>query len=115
MFLSVLNDNEFQPWTKRVFKRVFKSLSRGGRYKTHTELARNSESYKIAFELERSRLEKTKIIEEIAREEERRAREKRQMQLVQDWHRYGCTRDSTGNWHVPGELMWRSLPRGEDR
>ena len=31
------------------------------------------------------------------------------------WSRNGCLKDSSGQWEVPDELMWRSLPRGEDR
>jgi hypothetical protein len=33
----------------------------------------------------------------------------------EQWMRNGCHKDSFGNWTVPDELMWRSLPRGEDR
>jgi len=33
----------------------------------------------------------------------------------EQWRRNGCYKDSSGNWVVPEELMWRSLPGGEDR
>jgi hypothetical protein len=33
----------------------------------------------------------------------------------EQWMRNGCYKDSSGNWVVPDELMWRSLPGGEDR
>lgn len=31
------------------------------------------------------------------------------------WRQNGCYQDSSGNWVVPRDLIWRSLPRGEDR
>lgn len=33
----------------------------------------------------------------------------------EEWRRNGCYKDASGEWVVPDELMWRSLPRGEDR
>ena len=32
-----------------------------------------------------------------------------------EWRKQGCVKDSSGNWEVPYELIWRSLPHGEDR
>jgi adenylate kinase family enzyme len=31
------------------------------------------------------------------------------------WRKNGCYKDASGKWIVPDELMWRSLPSGEDR
>jgi hypothetical protein len=35
--------------------------------------------------------------------------------LENQWRQNGCVKDASGNWTVPYDLMWRSLPRGEDR
>jgi hypothetical protein len=35
--------------------------------------------------------------------------------LEEQWRQNGCVKDSSGNWTVPYHLIWRSLPRGEDR
>jgi hypothetical protein len=35
--------------------------------------------------------------------------------LEEKWRQNGCVKDSSGNWTVPDHLIWRSLPRGEDR
>ena len=40
-------------------------------------------------------------------------REKQEQE--EEWRRNGCVKDSSGNWIIPDELIWRSLPRGEDR
>jgi hypothetical protein len=80
----------------------------------------NSENDKIDSELERRGLMALDPIErarrrEQAREDERTATEKRQMELVTEWRKQGCIKDSAGDWVVPHELNWRSLPNGEDR
>jgi hypothetical protein len=31
------------------------------------------------------------------------------------WRQNGCYKAASGKWVVPDELMWRSLPSGEDR
>jgi len=38
-----------------------------------------------------------------------------QAAVEEEWIRNGCYKDSSGNWVVPDELLWRSLPGGEDR
>jgi hypothetical protein len=48
-----------------------------------------------------------------AKEREKAKRD--QAAKEEQWMRNGCYKDSSGNWVVPDELMWRSLPRGEDR
>lgn len=35
--------------------------------------------------------------------------------MEEQWRKNGCHKDASGEWAVPDELMWRSLPRGEDR
>jgi hypothetical protein len=40
---------------------------------------------------------------------------KAQAAIEEEWRKNGCYKDASGNWVVPDELMWRSLPRGEDR
>ena len=59
---------------------------------------------------------------EIAAEFERRfpgalerIREARRESLEEQWRQNGCVKDSSGNWKIPYELIWRSLPSGEDR
>lgn len=47
--------------------------------------------------------------------QEKKAKEERQKAREKQWLENGCVKDSSGNWTVPDELMWRSLPRGEDR
>lgn len=101
MYLSIFSDEELQQWAKRVSK-----------WLSHDEKG------KIARELERRRLkgvdplEKAKI-EEKTRKQAKKAKEQRQKEL--EWRKQGCVRDSAGNWKVPYELIWRSLPCGEDR
>jgi len=38
-----------------------------------------------------------------------------QAAIEEEWIRNGCCKDSSGNWVVPEELIWRSMPGGEDR
>jgi hypothetical protein len=38
-----------------------------------------------------------------------------QAAIEEEWIRNGCYKDSSGNWVVPEELIWRSMPGGEDR
>jgi hypothetical protein len=40
---------------------------------------------------------------------------KAQAAIEKEWRTNGCYKDASGEWVVPDELMWRSLPRGEDR
>lgn len=47
--------------------------------------------------------------------EEERTREERQKAIEEEWKKNGCVKDSSGQWKFPHELIWRSLPRGEDR
>lgn len=44
-----------------------------------------------------------------------RIKEARREALEKSWRENGCVKDSSGNWTVPDDLIWRSLPRGEDR
>jgi hypothetical protein len=44
-----------------------------------------------------------------------RIKEARRQALEKNWLQNGCAKDSSGNWTVPEDLIWRSLPRGEDR
>ena|ERR1039458_359813 len=56
------------------------------------------------------------IEKEKARETEKeRVVKAKQEAMEEQWRKNGCFKDSSGNWVVPDELMWRSLPRGEDR
>jgi len=47
--------------------------------------------------------------------EQQRAASVRRDAMEEEWRKNGCIKDSSGNWVVPEELIWRSLPRGEDR
>ncbi len=47
--------------------------------------------------------------------QEKKAKEERQKMCEKQWLENGCVKDPAGNWTVPDELMWRSLPHGEDR
>ena len=47
--------------------------------------------------------------------ERERILEAGQKATEEEWKKNGCVKDSSGEWEVPDELMWRSLPRGEDR
>lgn len=44
-----------------------------------------------------------------------RIERERQNATEEEWRRNGCVKDASGQWEVPDELTWRSLPRGEDR
>jgi hypothetical protein len=44
-----------------------------------------------------------------------RIKEARRQALEKNWLQNGSAKDSSGNWTVPEDLIWRSLPRGEDR
>ncbi|MGA7568266.1 MAG: hypothetical protein WBW53_19595 [Terriglobales bacterium] len=80
----------------------------------------DDEKDKIASEFERTGLkalgpiEKTRK-EEKARVEANKTTEKSQKKLEREWCKRGCITDSSRNWKVPYELIWRALPRGEDR
>jgi hypothetical protein len=53
---------------------------------------------------------------EKAEETEKEKAEKAKREAMEEqWRRNGCFKDSSGNWVVPDELLWRSLPGGEDR
>lgn len=69
-----------------------------------------------------SEAEKTEIATEIERRtpggRERLRKEKREAKreaLEENWRQNMCAKDASGNWTVPHELVWRSLPHGEDR
>ncbi len=53
--------------------------------------------------------------EKIEETEKERAEKAKQEAMEAQWRENGCFKDSSGNWVVPDELMWRSLPSGEDR
>ena len=103
MYLSVFSDKEFE----QLVKRTFKWLSTGERNKIASEFDRRS--LKAPVSIERSR------IEEKARKGARKARGKTAEAMEREWRKNACFKDSSGNWEVPSELIWRSLPRGEDR
>jgi hypothetical protein len=102
MYLSVLSDEELEQYLKRVSN----WLSDHKREKIAPEFDRRG--LKVLDPIEKARIEKAR-----GRIEE--AREKAQNVLEREWRRQGCAKDSSGNWKVPCELLWRSLPRGEDR
>lgn len=103
MYLSALSDEELQHWVKRVAK----WLSNHEREKIASELERRR--LKVLSPMAKARMEKK------AGEEAKKADDKRRLELVRQWRKQGCAKDSTGNWRVPYELIWRSLPSGEDR
>jgi|SRR5579864_2659002 len=103
MYLSDLSDEELQQFVKRVSEWVSKN-----------------KKDKIASELERRRSRALHLIEKAgiekkAREEPKTTRRKRRKELEREWRKQGCVKDFLGNWKIPYELTWRSLPRGEDR
>jgi hypothetical protein len=103
MYLSVFSDEELRQWVKRVSKWLS-----------------DDEKDKIASELERRGFKALDLIEGArieakASEGTKKAREKLQKELEQNWHMQGCVPDLSGNWEGPYELIWRSLPGGEDR
>jgi hypothetical protein len=53
--------------------------------------------------------------EKAEKTEKDKAENAKQEAEEEEWRKNGCFKDSSGNWVVPDELMWRSLPRGEDR
>ena len=102
-YLSVFSDEELALYVKRFSKWL--SVD---------------EKDKIASELDRRRLQaldpiERARIEEKATEEAKKASEKAQMVVERGWRANGCVKDSSGTWVVPYELIWRSLPHGEDR
>jgi hypothetical protein len=103
MYLSVFTDKELEQYVKRAFK----WLSAAEKDKIASELDRRG--LKAPDPIERSR------IEEKAGEEAKKVREKTGKALEREWRKNGCFKDSSGKWRVPYELIWRSLPRGEDR
>jgi hypothetical protein len=46
--------------------------------------------------------------------EKEKAEKAKQEAMEEQWCKNGCFKDSSGNWVFPDELMWRSLPGGED-
>ena len=103
MYLSVFSDEELEQYVKRVSKR----LSDDEKDKIASEFARRG--LKALYSLEKSR------IGEKARKDSKKAREKAREVLEQEWRKNGCVKDSSGHWKVHYELIWRSLPHGEDR
>jgi hypothetical protein len=101
--LSVFSDKEFEQFVKRAFK----WLSTSEKNKIASEFERRG--FKAPASIERLR------IEEKAREGARKARGKTAEAMEREWRKAGCFKDSSENWEVPSELIWRSLPRGEDR
>ena len=62
--------------------------------------------------------EKAQIATEINRRTpagREKSRQARREALKEQWRHNGGIVDATGQWTVPFELMWRSLPAGEDR
>jgi len=57
-------------------------------------------------------LSQNKKVEEVRTETKNAIEE---VHLEKEWRKNGCVKNSSGGWEVPDELMWRSLPRGEDR
>lgn len=91
MFLRYMSDEELKQYAERVSK-----------WLNQTEKA------EIAAEFERRCPGGAERIKEARRKAQRKA-------LGEQWRQNGCVQDPLGNWIVPDELMWRSLPRGEDR
>jgi hypothetical protein len=76
----------------------------------------------ILMTMEKAKAEKTetekaeKTETEKAEKTETEGAEKAMREAMEEqWRKNGCFKDSSANWVVPDELMWRSLPRGEDR
>lgn len=44
-----------------------------------------------------------------------RLRKAKRETLEEHWRQNRCAKDASTNWTVPHELIWRSLPHGEDR
>jgi hypothetical protein len=87
MSLHNLSDEELVQHAQRISKRLS-----------------NDEKAELAEEMERRRPGTLERIKEARREA-----------LEKNWLQNGCVKDSSGNWTVPDHLIWRSLPRGEDR
>lgn len=87
MYLRNLSDEELVQYATRV-----------------SEWLSKDEKAELAAEFERRRPRILKRIKEARREA-----------LEESWRQNGCVKDSSGNWTVPEDLIWRSLPRGEDR
>jgi hypothetical protein len=87
MSLRNLSDEELVQHAKQISKRLSKA-----------------EKAELAAEIERRRPGTLQRIKEARREA-----------LEKSWLQNGCAKDSSGNWTVPDHLIWRSLPRGEDR
>lgn len=65
---------------------------------------------KLGYEATTSRRER-----KIQRASVVEAKRNSQAAKEEQWRKNGCYKDASGDWVVPDELMWRSLPRGEDR
>ncbi len=87
MYLRNLSDEELVRYAKEVSKWLSKD-----------------EKAELAAEFERRRPGTLERLKEARREA-----------LEKQWLQNGCVKDSSGNWTVPDDLIWRSLPRGEDR
>jgi len=104
MYLSVFSDEELKQYAKRVSK----WLSTVERDKIASEFdSRGLNALALGF-----RPRPVTPIEEARIEE---AREKARKVVEREWRKQGCAKDSLGNWNVPYGLIWRSMPRGEDR
>jgi len=108
VYLSFLSDEDFEQYVKRVSG----WLSYHERDKIASEYARRGLKV-LDHPIEKARIEDPKTDETRARTEAARA--KAREVLEREWRKQGCSKDSAGNWKVPYELIWRSLPRGEDR
>lgn len=101
MYLQYMSDEELTRYAERI-----------------SEWVNEEEKAEIAAEFERRRMGSAETTREARRraEEIREARRQaRRLVLEEQWRRNGCVQDSSGKWIVPDDLIWRSLPRGEDR
>lgn len=85
MYLRILDDQELAQYAERISK-----------------WTSDAERAEIAGELERRRLGLDKTLATI-------------QAIESQWRENGCAKDSFGHWTAPYELIWRSLPHGEDR